>query len=248
MDRRRFLGFVVFPAGIAAMLAFLFLVAKIDIFRQRTVEQSLAELKGSDDSGVRAKAAADLMARKDPAALPGLRDALSDPSPAVRCNAALAIAALAGPAATPDLARVLGDGDPDVRRVGAFLLGAGRDPGAREPLRKALGDKVETVRWNVAVALARLGDPAGLPTLHEMLRAPAPRSLGMVVNVLAPGAPMPLPEPDRTVHANALLALAIVGRPESVRPIEMFVEADIEPDLNEVAKRVIQQIEKRKTQ
>src|SRR5207253_729215 len=94
MDRRRYLGFVVFPAGIAALLAFLFFVAKVDIFRHRTVEQSIAELASHPDSGVRAKAALDLMRARDDRALAPLRAALKDESLAVRLAASQAVAAL----------------------------------------------------------------------------------------------------------------------------------------------------------
>ncbi len=247
MDRRKFLGFVVFPAGIAALLAFLFFVAKVDVFRTRSTEQSIAELSSASDTALRWKAAADLKRRGDKAAIPALRAALKDENPAVRWHSADALAALARREAAPDVAALLKDKDQDVRRVAAFLLGDIGDPGTREALREAARDPVEVVRWNAAVALARLGDGSAVPVLHEMLRAPAPRSVGGAVRTLVPGNEIAPPEPDRTVHANALLALALVGGPESIRPVETFIEADIEPDLNDTAKQVLTRLKTKTT-
>lgn len=246
MDRRKYLGFIVFPAAIAGLLAFLFFVAKVDIFRARTLEQSVQELRRVDDPLVRAKAAGDLRKRGDPNAVPGLRDALAkEPSPSVRCNILLAIASLAPASATADIAPRLADEDIDVRRYAAFLLGELRDPLAREPLRKAIADPAEVVRWNVAVALARFGDATAIPTLHDMLRAPTPRSLKGAVQTLVPGAPVAAPEPDLEVHRGALLGLALVGGPESIRPIEAFIAAEIDPDLDPLAREAIQKIQSR---
>jgi HEAT repeat protein len=248
MDRRKYLGFVVFPAAIAGLLAFLFFVAKVDIFRARTMEQSLKELHHTTDPLVRAKAAGDLRKRGDATALPGLRDALAkEPSGSVRCNMLLAIASLEPASATADIAPRLADEDADVRRYAAFLLGELRDPASREPLRKAVADPAEVVRWNAAVALARLGDASGIPTLHDMLRAPTPRSLKGAVETLVPGAPVAVAEPDRAVHANALLGLALVGGPESVRPIEAFIAAEIEPDLDPLARETLKKIQAKGT-
>ena len=239
MDRRKYLGFVVFPAGIVGLLAFLFFVAKVDIFRTRTLEQSLEELAGAPDTAIRWKAAADLRKRGDPAAIPALRKAIhEDQNPAVRMHAAAALASLSTPTAAVDIAPLLADESTDVRRVAAYLLGDLRSEVAREPLRKALSDPCEPVRWNVAVALARLGDRSGLATLHDMLRAPAPRSVGGAASTMVPGATAPAPEPDRDVHQSALLALLVVGGPESVRPIETFIEAEVEPDLALLAKEI----------
>jgi serine/threonine-protein kinase len=246
MDRRKYLGFVVFPAAIAAMLAFLFFVAKVDIFRSRTLEQSLQELATAEDSAIRWKAAADLKKRADPVAIPALRKALAeDKNPAVRMNAAAALASLATATAAVDIAPLLKDESSDVRRVAAFLLGELRSESARDPLRAALGDDHEPVRWNVAVALARLGDRAAIPTLHAMLRAPTPRSVGGAAQAVVPGAAAPAPEPDHDVHQSALLALAIVGGPESAKPIETFVEADVEPDLAPLAKEIVAKLKTR---
>jgi HEAT repeat protein len=244
MDRRIYLGFVVFPAGIAAMLAFLFFVAKVDIFRHRTVEQSIAELASHPDSGVRAKAALDLMRDRDERALTPLRAALRDQSLAVRLAASQALATVSTATAVADLRPLLADEKPEVRRFVAYVFGQLGDERAREPLRGDLGDANEAVRWNAAVALARLHDRSGLAVLHDMLRAPVPRGLGGAARTLVPGADAPEPEPDRAVHANALLALALVGGPESVRPIETFVEADVEPDLNDMAREVVQKIKR----
>ncbi len=244
MDRRKFLGFVVFPAAIAALLGFLFFVAKVDVFRKRTDEELIRELRASGEPELRWKAAAELAARRVAAAVPALREALRDPAIAVRMHAAWALLELAPAESLADVLRLLEEPAPEVRSAVAFKLGerAWRDPRAAPPLRKLLDDPREEVRWNAAVALARMGDGAGRPVLHQMLRAPAPRSVAEAVRTVVSGNEPPPVEPGRKEREAALKALSLVGDASSVGPLERFVEADIEPDLAPLARAIAQAI------
>jgi HEAT repeat protein len=49
------------------------------------------------------------------------------------------------------------------------VLGTLENPDAINPLEVALNDQAGQVRWNAAVALARLGNDAGLAELHRMI-------------------------------------------------------------------------------
>jgi hypothetical protein len=249
MDRRRFLGFVVFPAAIAALLAFLFLVAKIDVFRRRTDEDLVKELRAAKDPELRWKAAADLGARKVAAAAPALREALEDPSASVRIHAARALLEIAPAETLADVLRLAGDPSPEVRSAMAFEVGArAREERALPSLRNLLSDPHEEVRWNAAVALARMEDGSGRAVLHQMLRPAAPRSLGGAVRALVPGGEPPPIEPGRKEHEAALKALSFVGDESSIGPLERFIESGIEPDLEPLARAIIDGIRKRQNQ
>lgn len=249
MDRRKFLGFVVFPAAIAGLLGFLFFVAKIDVFRKRTTEELFLELREAKEPEMRWKAAADLAARGERRALPALRATLADPEAAVRLHAGRALVELAGAEAIPDVLPLLEDRSGEVRSTIAFELGARKlaDPRVRAALAARLDEAKEPredVRWNVAVALARLGDGAGRAVLHQMLRPASPRSVGGAVRTLVPGQETPPVEPGRKEHENALLALSHVGNLSSIGPLERFIEADIEPELAPLARAIIAGIRK----
>lgn len=246
MDRRRFLGFVVFPAAIAGLLGFLFFVAKIDVFRRRTPEEYMRELSEAKESDLRWRAAAELGKSRIAAAVPALRAALKDGDAAVRVHAATALLEIALPDTLPDVLSLTRDETPEVRSALAFELGehARADPRARAPLAALLEDPRDEVRWNAAVALARMDDPAGRPVLHQMLRAAAPRSVGGAVKTLVPGQQAPAAEPGRKEHENALKALSHVGDASSIGPLERFIEAGIEPDLEPLARAVIAGIQK----
>jgi hypothetical protein len=240
MDRRKFLGFVVFPAAIAALLGFLFFVAKIDVFRRRSPEELLQELGASKSAEMRWKAAAELGEQRRSEAAPALRAALADPAASVRIHAAKALLEIEGPGALADVEKLLADAVPEVRSSVAFEIGTyARTEAAREPLRKLLADPREDVRWNAAVALARMEDGSGREVLHAMLRPAAPRTVGGAVRTIVPGEEAPPVEPGRKEHANALLALSHVADRSSIGPLERFIEAGVEPDLEPLAKAII---------
>lgn len=249
MNRRQWIGFVVFPAAMAAILAFLFFVAQVSIFRTRTGDEAVAELSGSADADVRLKAAGQLMKLvvedgfDKAAAAKALRAALdTDPAPKVRMFAIKALAAAIGTEAAPDLAKRLTDPDHDVRRAAAFFLGTIPTSVSAPSLIAALADAYEPVRWNAAAALARNGRSEGIAILHSMLRAPSPRSTAKALNHILPTGEEITAEPSRPEHVSAILALDLVGDHTSISPLEAFIEAEIEPDLSDLARAAIRDI------
>lgn len=97
---------------------------------------------------------------------------LDDPDATVRLNAIASISNIGVPAATAAAAQVaelLSDDDQAVRGYSAYVLGTLENPDAINPLEVALNDQAGQVRWNAAVALARLGNDAGLVELRHMI-------------------------------------------------------------------------------
>jgi len=97
---------------------------------------------------------------------------LDDADPAVRLNTLWSvgnIGALAASASTLVVTERLTDEDAGVRGYAAYVLGTLDDDRALEPLEVALNDPIGQVRGNSAVALARLGSPAGLGELRRMI-------------------------------------------------------------------------------
>lgn len=69
-----------------------------------------------------------------------------------------------------ELRAALTDPHPSVRRAAARALGRIEDKGAAPALRKAMGRSVGYIAWDIAGALARLGDPSGAARLRADLR------------------------------------------------------------------------------
>ena len=104
--------------------------------------------------------------------IPVVVEYLDDPNADVRLNAVASISNIGVPAATAAAAQVaelLGDDDEAVRGYSAYVLGTLENAEAIKPLEVALNDQVGQVRWNAAVALARLGNNAGLAELRRMI-------------------------------------------------------------------------------
>ena len=95
-----------------------------------------------------------------------LRASLARPNALDRAFAATAFADLGIADAAPDLRKLLVDRDPDVVRAAALGLAKLGDKGSIDALKGALMrfEWPET-RRDVASALARLGDPTGMPIL-----------------------------------------------------------------------------------
>jgi HEAT repeat protein len=107
-----------------------------------------------------------------PSSVPVLATHLDDPDAEVRVNALYSLANIGAPAAgnaTGDVVDRLRDEDTGVRSLAAYVLGTLDNDTAIVPLQVALNDTTSQVRWNAAVALARLGDDAGLGELKQML-------------------------------------------------------------------------------
>jgi hypothetical protein len=110
------------------------------------------------------------------------------PTP-IRLAAAASLAKQAarmdGTLEAPGAVKALGEsaavGEPEVRQMAVYALGFFGGPAATQMLReRAAGDEDRFVRYNAAVALARRGDPAGAPTLREMLST---ADLNKVINL-----------------------------------------------------------------
>ncbi len=239
MNRRQLLGFVIFPAALAGILAFLFFVANVGVFFDRP------QLDHRDPQ-VRVHAALKAGHDRDRTALPRLREMLAkDPSPSARGAAAEALVRIDQAAAGPDLVPLLEDPDRTVRKLACYLLGGLRHEAAREPLRKRLAAGEDApVRWQAAVALAAIGDRAALPVLHDTLKTAAPRGLGERAAVLVPGAPLADTPPGPDEQRNALLALGWLADPSSVEPVERLLAApDLDPEVEKAARRTLERIQ-----
>ncbi len=99
-----------------------------------------------------------------------LRRALRDTHESVRIEAIRRLAASGDPRILPDVVRGLLDLSVAVREAAAAALAAIGDPAALPALEHALHreDEDEWTRLRVAVAVARLGEAAGLPVLLEI--------------------------------------------------------------------------------
>jgi HEAT repeat protein len=104
------------------------------------------------------------------AAVPSLIAALDDADGETRVYSAWALGAIGDTTAAAPLATHAGDADPGMRKMVAYSLGSlGNAPAVRPALLRLLVDAVPDVRWNAALALARLGDPAGREVLRQMV-------------------------------------------------------------------------------
>ena len=107
---------------------------------------------------------------KATAAVPSLIAALDDADGETRVYSAWALGAIGDTTAAAPLAAQTGDADSGMRKMVAYSLGSlGDAPAVRPALLRLLTDAVPDVRWNAALALARLGDPAGREVLRQMV-------------------------------------------------------------------------------
>lgn len=193
---------------------------------------ALLERPRDAEASVREARASALGALGSPLAVPALRAALEDASPAVRTQAAFALS-LVGPEgleALHELEAALFDMEPGVRMIAALTLGK-HGPRARRALpalRRALEDPEPLALGNVLYALGAVaaGDPRAaalvLPDLRRALASPAPSVRGYAAQALArlgpAGAPC-LPAlleawrrgPPLELHAAVAAALAALG-------------------------------------
>lgn len=161
----------------------------------------------------------------DQAAVPALKEALSDPDPGVRWMSLESLGAIGGPA-LPVLIGLLDSDDVDLRWGAAVALGDIGDPAAVGPLVRALGDSDRYVRTRAALALAAIGVPA-LPSLAAAagnrdagVRWAAALALGKIrspesIQILSPL----LADSDRAVRWKAAEALGVLGDAAAVGPL-----------------------------
>jgi HEAT repeat protein len=174
----------------------------------------------SDDLWVRRYLALVLGHIGDREAKPLLIKGASYDDSQVRIYSLWALGAIADPAALSTLTGVLTDTDPGIRKTAAYALGAFAhdSTAAAEALRPLVDDPVADVRWNAALALARLGDAAGVPVLEQMLDR---RLLAQVPDIT--------PQQQEDAMISALQAL--IGLDATIDPRVLDRLADEDPSL-----------------
>ena len=177
----------------------------------------------------------------DPRAVDSLVLSLADPDPDTRLYSVWALGAIGDRRAAAALAPLLESEDPAVRKVAAYALGAMAAADAAAPLRGLLNDPVEDVAWNAALALARLGDPAGLSLLARMLDR---RYLDTVMQPDEAGRPLPLSE-DRKEEAmiNALRSVGRLGDRTHLATLRSVRDADPSLRVRQVARETLDRLE-----
>jgi HEAT repeat protein len=104
------------------------------------------------------------------AALPGIRNLLSESDPAARANAVELLGRLGNPRDSLALRDRLGDDAPIVRRrVCEALARLGADD-AGDALEELLADEIADVRISAAAAIAAVGDDRSAPTLLRLVQ------------------------------------------------------------------------------
>lgn len=148
------------------------------------IEVFLDSIAAGDDA--RTEEAALALGCLGDAALPSLRDLLTDSDPDCRWWAVRALAAVGVPAARELLITALADPDPDARACAAQGLGELRVSEAMGELASCLADPSPFVSRIASDALARIGAPA-VPVLIAALqegevlaRAGAARALSVI--------------------------------------------------------------------
>jgi len=128
----------------------------------------VADLK-SPAPRIRARAAAQLAAARDPAIVPALIGAMADDETSVRRAAARALGEQRDAKAVPVLLKALGDKDANVRFYAAHALGEIKDKGSAKGLLAALSDPAYNVRDEATWALRELHDPEVAKGLYAEL-------------------------------------------------------------------------------
>lgn len=182
----------------------------------------------SDQLGrIRVKAAATLAALGDPRAVDPLCDALNDLNPRVGCAAASALAVLGDRRAFEPLSRALRSlaGAHDMsggvgERIEAFASALGELAGADDVvLLTDICRSMPSTRWTLARAFAKIGGPAVIEPLCEMLNG------------------------DLPIRARAACILGELGDPRAIEPLRAALgrctvgdvsRADVEKALNKL--------------
>jgi HEAT repeat protein len=104
------------------------------------------------------------------AALPGIRNLLTDDQPAARANAVELLGRLGNPRDSQSLRDRLGDDAPLVRRRACEALARLGADDAGDALEELLADDVADVRISAAAALGAVGDERSAPTLLRLVQ------------------------------------------------------------------------------
>lgn len=129
-------------------------------------------------------------------------------SPQAKARATRALGQARNPLAVDELIAALSDSDRDVRREAARALGLIADPRAVEPLLAAIEDESADVAEEAVEAVGRLAPEVGLPALLPLLN-----------------------HPREAVRKAAAKALAELGRPEAIAPLQSRLSEETEPQV-----------------
>jgi HEAT repeat protein len=167
---------------------------------------------------------------KDPAAVPGLLDALGDDDPRIRTAAVKALGEIGDPAAVPQLLHIMNterDGDIRWLATGALgKIGAAAVPGLLNMLR----DEDWKVRRSAADALWAMREPSAVPGLlaalldrNDVVR----QAVAGALDAMGEGAVAPLIEAlsSRDPHINraAVDCLNKIGTPEALAAVREWM-------------------------
>jgi HEAT repeat protein len=172
------------------------------------------------DEGVRWKAAITLGEIGDERGIAPLIGLLSDRDRFVRSRAAFALARIGSPA-IPVLADTFDETPSEIRKGIVTVLGKIKDPAATRALISALTDSSEDIRQDIVTSLAAQGD----------------QSFDLLVEALADREPLH--------QQGAAMALAAMGRPEALAPLQEARESAVSPT-REALERAISELRSRR--
>ena len=210
-----------------------FLTANGEAQDQRLARDVSALFRSSkdDDPRIRQYLALALGRLHDPIGVPPLVESLAEANPDIQLYAAWALGELRDARAVEALSKLTEGQDTNVRKMAIFSLGLIQDPRAIPPLQTTLNDPHPDIRWNSALALARLGDRAGLDTLHQMIDR---RYLNSLVDV----------RDEQKVDAiiNAVKALALLKDSSARSQVQTLSKTDPDVKVRSAALDALRQI------
>ncbi len=196
-------------------------------FKNDHLEVVLERLRNDVDAFNRQAAARALGEIKDPRALDGLLEAMSDSDPIVRGAAALSMVSFKkDPRVFGTLVATLKDDDYIVRGEAALALGRLEDDRALDPLVNSLRIGKPELREKAAIALGELGDLRAIDDLRSSsrkdekpeVRNNAKEALSVMAKKISKG----MKDPDSDVREMTAYQL---GKIQDPYPVPMLIEA-----------------------
>jgi HEAT repeat protein len=210
----------------------------------------LGALTGDHYSGIRWKAA-EALAKIGSPAVPSLIRALDHPDEDIRWKAAVTLGEIGDPRCIEPLIGLLSDTDRFVRSRAAYALSCIGSP-AIPALSETLEEAPSEVRRGIVTALGKMNDPAAIPVLIRALTDPAEdvrqdiiTSLGTQGEQAFTPLVAALADPEPLRQQGAAMALAAIGRPEALEPLQIAL-GSAESPTREVLSSAIGEIRSRK--
>jgi len=170
-------------------------VHALGLLRAKSASSKISQMLVKDKSPeVRQHAAVALVYLADPASVPALISAISDPVEGVRYSAMRILGALRAPAAAPALIKSLKNLNPNIRQIAALALGEIGSPTALPALENLTLDPHSAVRQAAISALGSIGGARVVPLLTKALK-----------------------DPVFSVRLQAALSLARLGNPKGAK-------------------------------